>query len=188
MSASTLEPRVTRMLSKRAPSNVILDALRASWHKFIIDTEVWEDTLTAIDAVADQAYYTLTPEEGELLSVVKVVVDDEDPLPPGAYYVDEGGLLRFEDDYIPSEDGTGNIVVTVTLAPTFNGEEGPSWAWNRWSDTIISGAIADLCGTAGQPWYDPGKVLIHKDNFNKGVREAIGASIQKRTKRTGFSA
>lgn len=181
---SELEVKVIRDMPRRPDTNLVLDALRSAWREFLIESEVWREDLAAIDAVQDQATYTLTPSAGVINRIIKVNIDDSKvDTDPKGYYLAGSNTLTFEEDYVPSEDGTGNIKVEVALEPDVNGTDGPAWVMNRWSEGIVAGAQARLFKMKGRQWYDPALYLEKKAEFDAAMGDGVVARSQKRTTR-----
>jgi hypothetical protein len=186
---SELEIKVIRDLAHRPGTNLVMDALREAWREFLTQSEVWREDLTAFDAVEDQASYTLTPSDGEIIRITKVELDESE-LDPDTYYLDGTNDLVFEEDYVPTEDSTDGLEVQVALSPEINdtNDPGPAWALNKWSDGIVAGAQALLYRQAGRKWHNPQMYRERQADFEGAIGMAVVAKDQKRTTRkTGFS-
>lgn len=183
---SELEVKVIRDLRKRPQTNLVLDALRSAWRELLFESEVWREDLDPIDAVAEQATYTLTQSAGEIKRIIKVELNGTAVYEQG-YYLDGTNTLTFEENFIPSEDITDGIEVELALNPEIDQEDGPAWVLNRFSAGIVAGAQMELCRMRERAWYDPDMYLIKKSDFQTAIGKAVVARSQKRTTRkTGF--
>ena len=190
---SALEIKVTSGMTVAPPTNTVLDALRSAWFQLLNESEVWVEELDAIDAVADQASYTLTHADGIVVRISKVTINDG-IVSPTAYKMTGTSTLTFEDDYIPAESDADAIVVEVVLVPDINEEDGPEWVMNRLFDGIVHGARSYLYDMPHRPWTrDANMAAIKKEQsdriFGASIGEAILSRTQNRTTReTGIRA
>ena len=189
---SELAIKVVADMPSFPPENIVLDKLRWAWEQLLEGSEVWREELTAIDAVEDQADYTLTPSAGVVIRIIKVEIDDGE-LDPSQYKMTSTATLTFEEDSVPSEDGTANIDVEVAISPDINGINGPSWVLNRFHEGLVHGARWALYRQLRKPWTDPDPNNANRDAEKELFLEAQGKAIiarrQHRTTRpVGFSA
>jgi len=195
MSISTLNELAIKVVADMPsfpPENVVLDKLRWAWEELLEGSEVWREELDPIDAVEDQADYTLTPSAGVVIRIIKVEVDDTE-LDPSEYKMTSTDTLTFEEDSVPTDDGTDNIDVEVAIAPDINGTNGPAWVLNRFSKGIVHGARFALYRMLRKPWTDPDPNFRNRDAekelWEEAISKAIIARRQHRTTRpVGFSA
>ena len=180
--------KVIRDMPRRPDDPLVNDAIRSAWREFLIESEVWREDLAAFDAVEDQAEYTLAPSAGVINRIIKVKIDDSTvDMDPIGYYLAGEDTLTFEEDYVPSEDGTANIEVQVALEPDVNGTVGPAWIMNRWSEGLVAGAQARLFKMKGRQWFDAELYQLKQAEFRTAMGDAVVARTQKRTtRRTGF--
>ena len=73
---SELAIKVVADMPAYPPENVVLDKLRWAWEQLLDKSELWREGLTAIDAVEDQADYTLTPSAVVIIRVIEVKLND----------------------------------------------------------------------------------------------------------------
>jgi len=189
---SELAIKVVADMPSFPPENVVLDKLRWAWEQLLDGSELWREDLTAIDAVEDQADYTLTPSAGVVIRVIKVEVDETE-LDPSEYKMTSASTLTFEEDSVPAADGTANIEVEVAISPDINGTNGPAWVLNRFHEGLVWGARWALYRQLRKPWTDPSPINENRDAakelFEEAQAKAVIARRQHRTTRpVGFSA
>lgn len=189
---SELAIKVVADMPTYPPENVVLDKLRWAWEKLLDQSELWREDLTSIDAVEDQADYTLTPSAGVIIRVIEVKLNDNVVSEEGYRMVDTQ-TLRFEENFVPSEDSTDGIDVEVAISPDINGTTGPSWILNRFYEGMVHGARFALYKMIGKPWSDADPLkqatTLEKALFDAEIAEAITARRDHRTTRsTGFRA
>ena len=173
------------------PENLVLDKLRWAWEQMLEQSEVWREELTD-STVEDQADYTLSPSAGVVIRIIKVTVDETE-LDPSEYKMTSTATLTFEEDSVPTEDGTDNLVVEVAISPDINGTNGPTWVLNRFWQGLVHGARFALYRELRKPWTDPDPNWRNRDAekelFDEQKGLAVLARRQYRTTRPyGFSA
>lgn len=173
------------------PENLVLDKLRWAWEQLHDQSEIWREDLTAIDAVAEQADYTLTHATGIIIRIIEVKLDDG-VIDPIGYRMTSTSTLTFEEDYVPSEASTDGIEVEVALSPDINddaGDAGNAWVLNKFYDGLLHGARWQLYAGKRKPWSDPDAALEEKELFQMAISDAITTRRQHRTTRDiGFRA
>ena len=195
MSITTLNELAIKVVSDMPsfhPENIVLDKLRQAWEEMLDGSEVWREELDPIDAVEDQADYTLTPSAGVVIRIISVSVDDTE-LDPSEYKMTSTDTLTFEENSVPAEDGDDNIDVEVAIAPDINGTNGPAWVLNRMHKGLVAGARYYLYRQLRKPWTDPDPDFRNRDAekeiFEEYISKCIIARRQHRTTRpVGFSA
>ena len=195
MSITTLNELAIKVVSDMPsfpPENIVLDKLRQAWEEMLDGSELWREELDPIDAVEDQADYTLTPSAGVVIRIISVSVDDTE-LDPSEYKMTSTDTLTFEEDSVPAEDGDENIDVEVAIAPDINGTNGPAWVLNRMHKGLVAGARYYLYRQLRKPWTDPDPDFRNRDAekeiFEEYISKCIIARRQHRTTRpVGFSA
>jgi len=189
---SDLAIKVVADMPGYPPENVVQDKLRWAWEQLLEGSEVWREELDPIDSVTDQADYTLSPDEGVVIRVVEVKID-ESVIDPAGYKMTDLSTLTFEEDFIPDQDITDGIVVNVSLAPDVDGITGPDWVLQRFHEGLVAGARYALYRMRGKPWsdIDPNRSAIteNKDTFDLWRGKAVAARRQERTtRRIGLTA
>jgi hypothetical protein len=162
-------------------------------------TKAYTYVLPAINVVAGQASYTLTPEAGyRITDVLKDgVVYNGTPLNPndpvsldfvfGDWRV--AGVVGPPDYYIsdvarsavtlvrtPDTSITGGLVVTVAEAPIITATAVPDVLRERYHEAIKHGAVGALMAMAKRPWSNAAEATWHMQQFNAAIG---GADIEK---------
>lgn len=134
-------------VSRSIPS--IVRTLQTVAGSFCSDTEIWRHDLSAMNAVAGQKTYSMSP--GFSAAVKRVYSAKLSGFPldlDKASFSPSTNVLTF--DMAPSAVAvTGGLVFTVILTPSFKSNEIAEWIIDRWADGIIAGAIADICTRPG---------------------------------------
>ena len=187
-SLSDLAIKVVADMPGFPPENLVQDKLRWAWERLLDRSEVWREELDPIDAVQDQADYTLSPSEGVVIRVITVKLS-ESVISPLGYKMTGLSTLTFETDYIPSEDITDGIEVEVALAPDIDSTTGPAWVLQRHYTALVHGARFALYRQLRKPWSDPIAAEEQKELWEYGLAKAIeDRRYHRTTRKTGFRA
>jgi hypothetical protein len=157
-----LIPKVLVKLPAGYPTILINDALRIAAGVFCADTEIWKERLAAQNLVANQKAYTIDPGysagirrvyQTDIRSAAEVTAGSDGSLVnmDTAVFSPRTNIITFKEA-ISATSVTGGLVFTVILIPEFNSNEIAEWIVDRWSDAIIAGAVADICGRPGATW------------------------------------
>lgn len=159
------------------PDNVALLELRESARKFLRRSGVWVETVT-LSSEEDTAEYaisssdlveTSTPVMLKIISVTK----DGTELPTYAYHLDASiSSLVFEDNFVPTEDGTDDLEVVVTFNVSFGDSEIPDFVEEKYVDAIIGGAIYAILNYSNRPYSNPSASRGYKTDFDRGIVQA----------------
>lgn len=150
--------------------------LRQVVREFCAKTSAWREPLTAVNTVAAQAAYTLTPPaDSELVRVTKLTVNSvflwrhTDRQPAGTdtedepeYTIDEPpftldenlAVLTMATDEIPAAAVTGGLVVEAALKPTEDCTTIPAFLFTQYSEPLRHGTLSRLMLMAKKPWTD----------------------------------
>jgi hypothetical protein len=166
---------------------------------FFARTHLWRTSLEQMSTVVDQANYDLTAGcyDVKIESVLWLKVDDKNMThtdsrlvnpeylsttgqPTHFWVVNDTEIRLF---YIPDQVWT--IKGEVALKPSRTARGIPSWVYETWIDTIISGALYRLCRIKDKDWTDPEFAALHKGFYEQGVtnsriRDMRNAKLQVR--------
>ena len=163
-----------------------LTALYRVGREFCKRTKAWQEDLDAIDAVADQAEYTLTTIEDAMydrLVSVKLNGTDYTPYEYKAYKFLENTRLIFNSGYIPTEDITDGIEVTAILVPNYGSNILPDWFIDKYSTGLIAGASYNLMISAGKPYTNPDLAGVYRGIYRYEINRAMNDLVMGNTHR-----
>lgn len=163
--------------------------------------------LPAIDVVADQADYTLTPENGyRITDILKDgVVFNGTPINPNDpvsldfifgkwrapettgtpdYYIADVTRQTLTLVLTPDTSITDGLVVTVSEAPLITATAVPDVLLSRYHEIIKHGALGALMSMAKKPWSNPGGAAWHMQSFNAACGRADIARARGFTRRS----
>jgi hypothetical protein len=175
----------------------VMDATR----EFCRRTHIYSVTLTAINVVASDRDYTLTPPTGmEFLNIETVsyktdgtTADQFRPLvpistreyqflagsdwkndeasEPDKFWVDEGFILYLKP--IPTVASTGGLLVEAAIRPDDDAVTVPAFLVDNWRSAIKYGALAYLFSQGAMPWFDGKGALAYAQLFERQVGDAV---------------
>ena len=157
------------------PDEILKQQLRIAARDFLIETEIWQEDLTAFDTVANQEDYTLTwSHNADILRVRGVTVDDS----PWTYSfsADQETLSL---DPVPATSGN-DVVVSVTFEPYESNTELPSALLRRWGFGIAEECKWILKSMAKVPWSDPQGAKIAYERYREYTCQAKRESLTQR--------
>ncbi len=177
-------------------TNAILDQANlrsAIW--FCEQTKMWHEQLAAIDLVASEEDYTLSPTEGDVVGVLYARFDSspikqrteawlEANLPSGwratesttpKYFFLSANRTTMRLVYIPEEADTGALNVDVALKPGRTDTTVEDFLYTDWLDAISYGARKYLFSMKTQPWFNPEASLYYDKMFKKEIGKAKAA-------------
>ena len=184
------------------PGTNALLALREAAIELCERSRIWRYTPTAIDSVASQSTYPLTPPSGSEVSDVlwasynsqvpnlsPASHADLDVLFPEGWRAEEGDVQYFyvTNDQelrlvkIPSEGVTGGIELEIALIPAFDATTLPDFLFANWRNEIAMGARAKLQMQKAKPWSDSAGARDAMRDFNAAIGEATYTADRSNT-------
>ena len=167
------------------PEALILQSLHTATRDFCAESEAFIQEQTGIDLVADQKAYTITvPTDLQLLRVFQVNILSEDDVSNGDDgFVKDPSLYVFEyPDQLVFDAAPSAEAITAGLVNKFvlTLDENPADAdsnmdfnfLNRWSQYIKAGAMAELQGQKGKPWFNERDAAKNFSTYHMGVAYA----------------
>lgn len=175
-----------------APLPLVDHWLRNAAIEFCERSKAYRLDLAALDTVAAQMGYAVTPPDGlEPIEILSVTYDGE-PLTvqaPGALS-DRYGDWQAEvgtPEYFTQQDGATLLLVpapadaavaalkikaAVKPSPTATGID--DWLFSRWRTAIASGCKAHLLLMADKPWSNPDRATLNAGRFEEAIAKATG--------------
>jgi len=162
---SDLYPAIIGRLPATPPAHVLLQAVQWTVRAFLKDALAWCEKLAAIDTVADEDEYDLTPAEGSTHDIHQIETvwlrTEQDVTDELDGSVQDLSLIEFDPSTdvlkLPTkateavEDG---LVVRVVKLPHYNATSTAAWVMKRYFDGFVAGAVAYLAKQKGRPWHD----------------------------------
>lgn len=173
------------------PNVLALQHLQQAARKFCEQSEAWREKLPAIDLVAEDVTYTLTPSyDCEIRRVLEVWIrteEDVDNDNDGTLqkydkyeFEPEGSVLTLDDTIEPQEAVTDGLVVKVVLVPYLvtdvdslatQGGISPTFL-NYWAETILAFAKYSLMRLPKKEWSNPQLAVMYLNDYKAGVSRA----------------
>jgi len=171
------------------PEPVIVDELRLATEELCRQSYIWEQELTPVSVVRDQASYTLPfPSGTRIVSPQRARIGDN-----WLEYNHTGDLERvlgrdwrskranphywfMEGPYtirlvpIPQTDNANSLVAWATIEPAEVDVELPDW-FRQYDRCLAEGALATLKEIPGKDWTDPQMAQIHRRRFGTDVAD-----------------
>lgn len=184
------------------PEATIKEYLPIVASDFFARTHLWRTTLDGYATIENEPYYDICAPNFDTVieSVQWIKVDDkklthtDERLVNPEYWNTTGQPTHFwvKNDtsirlfYIP--DSVWTIDGEVILKPKRNARGIPSWVYETWIDTIISGTLYRLCRIKDKDWTDPEFAILHKGFYEQGVtnsriRDMRNVKLQVRMQR-----
>ena len=191
------------------PSVLATQHIQQAARQFCTDSEAWREELPAIDLVAEDVTYTLTPSyDCEIRRVLKVWIRTEDDVTNGDdgtlldfddyEYAPAGSVLTLDDSVEPQEAVTDGLVVEVVLVPYLSTnvdalltQGGISATFlNYWAEPIIARAKHTLMRMTRTAWANPDLAGVYLAEYHDGVSRAKTEmdGLQYRNEQDGFGA
>lgn len=174
------------------PPIVAEDKIRDTIIDLCQTTSLWRAELPTFYIVADTPTYELIVVDGQQVAQINYgsVVDDngetsdltaksedqlDEYLPPGwrrrtgtpkHVFLLNPVTARFV--YMP--DQRFAVTLGVTLTPSQDSSEAPTFIFNKYLEVVAAGAKQRLLNMKGRPWYDPAAAMDEEDKFNDMVR------------------
>lgn len=185
------------------PTPIVKNAVRHAINEFCEKTLMWRYAFVAMDIVADQSAYTLTPSVGTVIvSPVYVAVNDNILYPtniedldktcsgwrqssansPLMYYVDNDAVLNLVPT--PYEAITGGLKVETALKMDLASDTCPDWLFQNWVEAIAHGALMRLHAMPGHVWSDTNTVAYHRSKFRDGISRAKAKTMKSFSKQS----
>lgn len=179
------------------PKEFATMALRQAGKEFFALTRIYSERLPAVDLVAGQAEYTLsptTPSENTICGLDAAYYHNILLYPYNYEYMDRfwradwkestgtpfGVLVKDPTTIrlfpVPDKDEAGVLEVDVflTLHPSTSTGIEDRFAYNYW-DAFVSGALYRLFRVPDRPWSDMAQAQVHRNAFHTEVGKAIRA-------------
>jgi hypothetical protein len=191
------------------PTALAVQHLQMAARQFCADSEAWQEKLEAIDLVADDVTYTLTPAyDAEIRRVTDVWIrtaadvtagDDGTLLVFDKYeYAPAGSVLTLDDTVEPQEAVTDGLVVKVVLVPylvtnvdSIAVQGGISATFlNYWAEPIMARTKHTLMRMVRTAWANPQMAGVYQSEYLDGVSRAKTETdgLQYRNEQNGFGA
>lgn len=161
---------------KDCPTPIQQQQLRYAARDFLRKTELWKETLDAIDTIAGQDEYTLTTANNAFFHRVDAV-RIEDVKVEYEFGVDDVLTLANEPAVAGDE-----IIPKVIFIPKEANTTYPAWLLERWGHAMVDGALFFLKSMTDKPWGDGNaanrQLLIYSEDVAEGRKEyAIERSV-----------
>jgi hypothetical protein len=164
------------------PFPLVVDELREAAIRFFQRTEVWRETLDAMQFAAGQTAMELDlPSGSALVSISGGAVDGED-LAIAGYGVSQIPPESLVLGFVPPTSCT--VVVEAVLKPSYASEGLPRALEAEYGRAIAEGAVAALKAMRGTEWYDPEGAAISLDQFKREMAAAKRRRIQGKANRS----
>jgi len=191
-------PHVTIPL---CPDPVVERAVLDTCRDFCEHTLLWdEQALTAIDIVDGTHTYTLSSDDGDIVMVDSVVVDDVPIYPTSVnemnrmcktwraltstrstrYIVGEADEIRLV--YEPDEDITGGLEIWVCLKPLETATSVEDFLYRSYKMGIAYGAMALILEMPGMEWTNPELSLLYQSKYEAVRNSAMSKKFTGRTR------
>jgi len=177
------------------PPTLIDQALWRAGREFIDRSKVWEETLDAIDLVADQTeYYLSVAWQSVIDAILEVRINTAAGVTAGTdgtrisdslywlerTYSSSGFKLVLADSETPAEAITDGLVVKVSMVPTFGSHVLPQWLLERYHEGIVGLAMHDLMSrNPDDSWSNPSRANYYRKRAMNVVGSGRSDRIQK---------
>lgn len=178
----TLHPLITPDVPG-CPLEIVNRELAITASDFFSRTHLWRETLTSQSTVIDQSNYDVT-ECAVIESVQWVLVDNRELVHaeerlidperltlkgrPTHFWVDKETEIRL----YPIPDVVFSLDARIVLKPARNAKGIPSFAYEKWADAFVSGALYRIARTPGKEWTNPDQAALHKNIYEQAVTNA----------------
>ena len=171
---------------------VILDALRKTIRDFCVRTQMWKFKQHPIFPVEGQRDYELAePSETEICSIVQVrqktaprAMDASYTLPQSAIRGNIGSIYgrpsraAFSIFPVPSSNAVDPFLAVVSLQPTLTGEYIQRALYERWENTLLSGARSRLLTMFNKPWTDMNMGAYYRSIYETDLYDALAEMVK----------
>lgn len=188
-----------------APDFVITRSFNRTARRFCDATTAYRYKEVLTQAAHDSTI-TLTPPEQTAVAAVHFIKWGNKKLSPATdkylATIGENRLTGRPDFFVwrdgndielhPSPQTEEEVVVEVSLRPTFGATEIPDWFAEKYYETLIAGTCAEMSRTPDTEFYNPELFKVMEAYFNAGVidakKEAYGAdrSVPRRVRYGGY--
>lgn len=170
---STLYPQLVPELNQ-CPLPIITQALIQAARDLCRASSIWEEDLTAIASVADQADYTLVSDYAAAV-IHQVMQVDVGDLEEWSYSVDlRTGVLTL--DPAPGQAGD-DIVATVVYQPLGAITELPDYVMSRYGQALVYRVLSRLKSRRNSPWVDMDGSRYYDMMYLDEVADALADEI-----------
>lgn len=152
---------------------VMLVELRQAAREFCEKTDIWAVALDAIDLVANQEDYTLSPDNpAEIVKVVSIEFDPSTTRITTGFTFAPPSTLTLDAASTPTAAKTDGLIVNVVLKPSLLSNELPP-VLASWGEYIIARALYSLKIQPQMPWSDLQGAGLWLARWNSGLNRAM---------------
>jgi hypothetical protein len=171
-------PIVTAMINKAARELCLKSSCWFEWDEFALESGVDEYQVSApsASAVVRAVKYVgignkaVLPETEQTIYAYKRYLLDSYGEPIVFYMLNDMTIKMLP---IPGDAQAGVVVkVKTAFVPALDATSIPAEYIERFSETLIAGAKANLLNIPGKTWTNPGLASVNQAAFEKGVSEA----------------
>ncbi|MBY6105023.1 hypothetical protein KUW19_00840 [Ferrimonas balearica] len=172
------------------PEVIIEQAVSQAAREFFRQTQVWRETLP-LDVVEGQTAYALPVHTYGTEAFIEEVVRVFRPMPNRQRDEDLYAVPHTSDlpnlgsrpiaftsprpDQLllaPSPVEAETLQAEAVLVPTTTATSIPDHYYEPYAQALLHGAIYELKGQSGHPWFDPNSVTYHGNLFQQYIAEA----------------
>jgi hypothetical protein len=157
----------------------MLLALQLAGREFCSKTEVWTESLPAIDLLEGVLSYTLEWDQDAIVRRVKSVKINGAIISPELYEFVPSGVLVLSGDMTPAVTVTGGLVVELVFVPRLTTSEISEMVFDRWAEAITAKAVHSLGMQPNKPWSNPTVALFALTRYNEKISEAMAEAASK---------
>lgn len=173
----------------RCPVVLMRQALFSASREFCLRSQVWKETMDAINLVEDQTEYALrVPWEARIEKIAQVRqnteagvdagIDGAEILPKDYTFEpnESGGTLTL--DVAPQDSVTNGLEVDVVYVPHMGKADAPGrhqlpqWLMNRYGEALAAKAMAELMSMPQRNWSSTTRAAQHIRTYNRGISNA----------------
>lgn len=181
------------------PRPMAVNAVREAAREFARRSKLFRETLSAINVVAEQEDYTLTPATANSRIIAPSYVEyDGTPVLPYSedlgdftsptwrntgirrYHMADRSTLRLM--WEPDTAITDGLIVRVILEPTINSTSWVDRLHDDWRTYVAAGARARLKGIPGEKWTS--SPTRDEAMFRQGINDAFAEALRGATRDT----
>lgn len=167
-----LYPLMLHELPSCEPPQMLL-ALQLAGREFCSKTEVWIESLPAIDLAEGVLSYTIEWEQDAIIRRVKSVKIQGSEVSTELYEFIPVGVLVLSEELKPASDIPGALVVELVFVPRLTTNEISESVFERWAEALAAKAVHTLGMQPGKPWSNPAVAMSNLGRYNEKVSEAM---------------
>lgn len=159
------------------PESVARSFIRNSIYKFAERTGILKERQTLSMQCGLACYPIEVGEDQTIIGIKSARMGDFETLDCSCNWSWGNVDFWIEDDSLhvyptPSSDVEAGLEIELVLAPSRDACEVDSVFYNKWHDTIIHGALAEIHMMPSRPWSSVGRALERKRMFDDDVSRA----------------